>query len=194
MTYSNKICVIGNASVGKTSLINQYTRHEFSSTEKATVGANFVPFRYVKETETINIAIWDTAGQEKYRSMVAMYYRGSVGAMIIYDITNKESFTDVSNWLEELRRSEPSVVCILVGNKTDSEHAREVTEEEASTFAKENGLFFVECSAKNDYRLFSFLVFCLKFFLVKFFSNIEVLCKFLFNYFDYNFVRYDSFC
>ncbi|EMS16832.1 small GTPase EhRabF4, putative [Entamoeba histolytica HM-3:IMSS] len=144
-----KICLVGDQSVGKTSLVNRYAKGGFSTNEKATIGANFIATSYIKQGQEIKLALWDTAGQEKYRSMVSMYYRGSRGAVIVYDVTNRTTFEDIRGWYDEIFKAEPDVVCMLVGNKADNNQERLVSSEEGEELAKELGILFSEASAKT---------------------------------------------
>jgi len=102
------------------------------------------------DDSTIKYEIWDTAGQERYRSLAPMYYRGAAAAIIVYDITNLDSFTGAKSWVKELqRRGDPNVVIALAGNKADLESRRKVAFEEANSYAEENGILHLETSAKN---------------------------------------------
>lgn len=99
---------------------------------------------------TVKFEIWDTAGQERYRSLAPMYYRGAAAAVVVYDITNPDSFTGAKSWVKELqRRGDPNVVIALAGNKADLESRRKVEFEEANAYAEENGILHLETSAKN---------------------------------------------
>lgn len=100
---------------------------------------------------TVKFEIWDTAGQERYRSLAPMYYRGAAAAIVVYDITNKESFIGAKNWVKELqRRGDPNVVIALAGNKADLKSCRKVDVDETSTYAKDNSLIYLETSAKHS--------------------------------------------
>mmetsp|Transcript_1184 Transcript_1184/g.3319 ORF Transcript_1184/g.3319 Transcript_1184/m.3319 type:complete len:122 (-) Transcript_1184:362-727(-) len=103
------------------------------------------------ENATVKFEIWDTAGQERYRSLAPMYYRGAAAAVVVYDITNKESFNGAKSWVKELqRRGDPNVVIALAGNKSDLQNKRKVDIEEAQQYAEENGILHMETSAKNS--------------------------------------------
>ena len=102
------------------------------------------------DDSTVKFEIWDTAGQERYRSLAPMYYRGAAAAVVVYDITNPDSFTGAKSWVKELqRRGDPNVVIALAGNKADLESRRRVEFEEANAYAEENGILHLETSAKN---------------------------------------------
>ena len=146
-----KICLVGDTSVGKTCIVNRLVKGIFNTSEKSTIGSNFVTASVPVNNQDFRLAIWDTAGQEKYRSMVSMYYRGSFGAMIVYDITHPGSFQDVRVWYDELRNTERDIPVIIVGNKTDMESNRIVTKHDGSSLAKELNCLFMEVSAlKGD--------------------------------------------
>ncbi|ELP90066.1 RAB, putative [Entamoeba invadens IP1] len=144
-----KVCLCGSQGVGKTCLVNRYTKNTFNQAEKATIGANFVATSYMRKGQEIKLALWDTAGQEKYKSMVSMYYRGSRGAVIVYDVTNPTTFDDVRMWQSELLKAEPEVVCMLLGNKSDAGADRVVKTEDAQRLATELGMLYAEASAKT---------------------------------------------
>ena len=146
---SYKICLIGNQSVGKTALILRYARGQFNEYEKSTIGANFVETTYTKDEKVLSIGLWDPAGQEKYRSIVGMYYRGSCGIVLVYDITNRLSFEEIRNWHEEVKKNEPKAACLLLGNKMDCEDKRVVSFEEGEQMARNFGMYFDEVSAKT---------------------------------------------
>ncbi|KAL7718881.1 Rab family GTPase [Entamoeba marina] len=144
-----KICLVGDQGVGKTSLVNRYSKNTFSNLEKSTIGANFIATSITKNGREVKLALWDTAGQEKYRSMVSMYYRGAVGAIIVFDVTNRETFESLRGWCDDLVRAEPDVVCIIVGNKCDSAQERLVSAEEGQQMAHDIGALYTEASAKT---------------------------------------------
>ena len=104
--------------------------------------------------KSVKIQIWDTAGQEAFQAITRTYYKGAIGALLVYDITRKETFIHVTKWLEEVRNnSSKTITVILIGNKKDLEDKRQVSYEEGEAFAKENGLMFLETSAKTSYNV-----------------------------------------
>ena len=104
--------------------------------------------------KAVKIQIWDTAGQEAFQAITRTYYKGAIGALLVYDITRKDTFIHVTRWLEEVRNnSSKTITVILIGNKKDLEDKRQVTYEEGEAFAKENGLMFLETSAKTAYNV-----------------------------------------
>ncbi len=115
---------------------------------KSTIGVEFATRSIEADGKTIKAQIWDTAGQERYRAITSAYYRGAVGALLVYDISKSLTFKNVERWLSELRENASGNICImLVGNKCDLRHLREVPTETAKDFAEKNGLFFIETSA-----------------------------------------------
>ncbi|KFK32821.1 hypothetical protein AALP_AA6G292000 [Arabis alpina] len=138
-----KVVLIGDSAVGKSQLHARFARDEFSMDSKATIGVDFQARTLVIDHKTIKAEIWDTAGQERYR--------GAVGAMLVYDITKRESFDHIPRWLEDLRaHADKNIVIILIGNKMDLEDQRSVPMEDAKEFAEKQGLFFLETSALNS--------------------------------------------
>ncbi|CAI5734673.1 unnamed protein product [Peronospora destructor] len=146
--YLFKIVLIGDSGVGKSNLLSRFTRNEFNLESKSTIGVEFATKSIVAEGKTIKAQIWDTAGQERYRAITSAYYRGAVGALLVYDITKHGTFENVERWLKELRdHADINTVIMLVGNKSDLRHLRAVSTEEAMAFAEKNNLAFIETSA-----------------------------------------------
>jgi len=144
-----KVVVTGDSGVGKTNIITRFTANEFSLESKATIGVEFGHAEItLGDNSKIKVQIWDTAGQERFRAITRGYYRGAVGALIVYDITKSVSFRNVEKWLQELRQHAfDDIVIMLVGNKSDLKQAREVPTDEAKKFAQKNNLLFIETSA-----------------------------------------------
>ncbi|CAN6479940.1 unnamed protein product [Victoria cruziana] len=148
--YVFKIVLIGDSAVGKSQILARFARDEFSLDSKATIGVEFQTRTLVIQQKSIKAQIWDTAGQERYRAVTSAYYRGAVGAMLVYDITKRQTFDHIPRWLEELRsHADKNIVIILAGNKCDLEDQRVVPAEDAQEFAQREGLFFLETSALN---------------------------------------------
>ncbi|EPR59731.1 Ras-related protein Rab11 [Toxoplasma gondii TgCatPRC2] len=147
--YLYKIVLIGDSGVGKSNMLSRFTRDEFNLESKSTIGVEFATKSvYLDEGKVIKAQIWDTAGQERYRAITSAYYRGAVGALLVYDITKRQSFENVERWLKELRdHADPNIVILLVGNKSDLKHLRAVSVEEATKFANREHLAFIETSA-----------------------------------------------
>ncbi|KAM7523767.1 hypothetical protein LguiA_013669 [Lonicera macranthoides] len=146
--YVFKVVLIGDSAVGKSQMLARFARNDFSLDSKATIGVEFQTRTLLIEHKSVKAQIWDTAGQERYRAVTSAYYRGAVGAMLVYDITKRQSFDHIPRWLEELRgHADKNIVIILIGNKSDLEDQRAVGTEDAKEFAEKEGLFFLETSA-----------------------------------------------
>jgi len=149
--YVFKVVLIGDSAVGKSQLLARFSRNEFSLESKATIGVEFQTRTIVEDEKTIKAQIWDTAAQERYRAVTSAYYRGAVGAMLVYDITKQQSFDHVQRWLEELRaHADANIVIMLIGNKSDLVNLQQVDTEIAKEFAQKEGLSFLETSAMES--------------------------------------------
>jgi len=149
--YLFKIVLVGDSAVGKSNLLWRFTKNEFYEETKSTIGVEFAVKSVQVEGKTIKAQIWDTAGQERYRDITSAYYRSAVGAMLVYDISKKDTFDNIERWLTELRQhADTNIVIMLVGNKSDLRHLREVPTDKAREFCQENGLSLVETSAKDN--------------------------------------------
>ena len=150
-----KIIIIGDTSVGKTALLSKYLKGVFPTSPLATVATEFATkIIQIKEGGYIKAQIWDTAGEEKYKSITYHHYKKSVGGLIVYDITKKSSFDNVKNWYNDLiTKAEKGCIIALIGNKLDlvqrNERKREVSREEAQSYAEDNHMLFYETSAYN---------------------------------------------
>ena len=151
---SFKLIVIGDSGVGKSCLTNNAIKNTFDDAYNATVGFEFFTFNIRLNGKVVKLQIWDTCGQELYRSLITNFYRNSSLAMMVYSINSKESFDNVEMWLRELRtHSNPDVKVFLIGNKSDLEAEREVTTEQGENFYKQNNLsLFMESSAKTGFN------------------------------------------
>ncbi|CBI15560.3 hypothetical protein VitviT2T_025779 [Vitis vinifera] len=149
--YLFKAVLIGDSAVGKSNLLSRFSRDEFRLDSKPTIGVEFA-YRNIKVGDKlIKAQIWDTAGQERFRAITSSYYRGALGALLVYDITRRATFENLKKWLRELRDfGKPDMVIVLVGNKSDLGHSREVDEEEGKTLAETEGLCFMETSALEN--------------------------------------------
>ncbi|KAI8028230.1 Ras-related protein RABA2a [Camellia lanceoleosa] len=146
--YLFKVVLIGDSGVGKSNLLSRFTRNEFCLESKSTIGVEFATRTLQVEGRTVKAQIWDTAGQERYRAITSAYYRGALGALLVYDVTKPTTFENVSRWLKELRdHADANIVIMLIGNKTDLKHLRAVATEDAQGFAEKEGLSFIETSA-----------------------------------------------
>ncbi|EGZ17377.1 hypothetical protein PHYSODRAFT_346157 [Phytophthora sojae] len=146
-----KLVLLGDTAVGKSCLVVRFVRDEFFEFQEPTIGAAFLTQTVgLEDGLTVKFEIWDTAGQERYRSLAPMYYRGAAAAIVVYDVTNKDSFTGAKSWVKELqRRGDPNVVIALAGNKADLEARRKVEFEEAHQYAEDNDILHMETSAKT---------------------------------------------
>lgn len=152
---SNKTCqfklvLLGESSVGKSSLVLRFVKGQFHEFQESTIGAAFLTQTVQIDDTTVKFEIWDTAGQERYHSLAPMYYRGAQAAIVVYDISNKETFHKAQTWIKELQRqANPNIVIALAGNKLDLANKRAVSYEEAKAYADESSLLFMETSAKT---------------------------------------------
>ncbi|KAF6132401.1 RAB11A isoform 5 [Pan troglodytes] len=135
--YLFKVVLIGDSGVGKSNLLSRFTRNEFNLESKSTIGVEFATRSIQVDGKTIKAQIWDTAGQERYRAITSAYYRGAVGALLVYDIAKHLTYENVERWLKELRdHADSNIVIMLVGNKSDLRHLRAVPTDEARAFAE----------------------------------------------------------
>jgi len=149
-----KIVLLGNQSVGKTSLITRFMYDTFDNTYQATIGIDFLSKTMYLEDRTVRLQLWDTAGQERFRSLIPSYIRDSSVAIVVFDITNRESFFATSKWIEDVRSERGNeVIIVLVGNKADLSDKRQVTLEEATAKAAELNIMFMETSAKAGHNV-----------------------------------------
>ncbi|KAJ1645105.1 GTP-binding protein of the rab/ypt [Coemansia erecta] len=150
-TFTFKVVLLGESAVGKSSLVTRFARNQFDQYKESTIGAAFVTKEVPLDSNAIaNLHIWDTAGQERYKSLAPMYYRNAAAAIVVYDITQAESFGKAKSWVQELKRQAGSAIVIaLAGNKTDLSNRRTVSREEGSSYAESLGLLFFETSAQS---------------------------------------------
>uniref|UniRef100_A0A4W5LT74 Ras-related protein Rab-25 n=1 Tax=Hucho hucho TaxID=62062 RepID=A0A4W5LT74_9TELE len=142
------LVLIGESGVGKSNLLSRFTKNEFNHDSRTTIGVEFSTRTIHLKGLIIKAQIWDTAGLERYRAITSAYYRGAVGALLVYDITKHLTYESVERWLKELYdHADPHIVVMVVGNKTDLGSERSVPTEEAKDFAEKNGLLFLETSA-----------------------------------------------
>ncbi|XP_022054871.1 RAB11a, member RAS oncogene family, like [Acanthochromis polyacanthus] len=149
--YLFKVVLIGDSGVGKSNLLSRFTRNEFNLESKSTIGVEFATRSIQVEGKTVKAQIWDTAGQERYRAITSAYYRGAVGALLVYDIAKHLTYENAERWLKELQdHADSNIVIMLVGNKSDLRHLRAVPTDEAKAFAEKYGLSFLETSALDS--------------------------------------------
>ncbi|KAE8698017.1 Ras-related protein RABA3 [Hibiscus syriacus] len=148
--YVYKVVVIGDSAVGKTRILSRFTKNEFCFDSKSTIGVEFQTRTVTIKNKLVKAQIWDAAGQERYRAVTSAHCRGALGAMLVYDITKRQTFDHVARWVEELRaHADNSIVIMLIGNKADLVDHRVVPTEDAVEFAEDQGLFFAETSAHS---------------------------------------------
>ena len=149
-----KIVLIGDSFVGKTNIMSKYLMNEFHEDSKATVGVEFGAKKFDIEGKSVKAQIWDTAGQERYKSITTTYYKGAKGALIVYDITRKETFDSVDRWISEVLNSgDKNMTMLLRGNKCDLDNQRQVTKEQGEEKAKAFKVAFLETSASSGENL-----------------------------------------
>ncbi|KAI3968061.1 hypothetical protein MKW92_041903 [Papaver armeniacum] len=149
--YLFKLLLIGDSSVGKSCLLLRFSDDSFVESHISTIGVDFKISTLELEGKTVKLQIWDTAGQERFRTITSSYYRGAHGIIIVYDVTEKESFDNVKQWLSEIDRYANDTVCkLLVGNKCDLVEEKVVETETAKAFAEKLGISFLETSAKDS--------------------------------------------
>ena len=149
-----KIVLIGDSFVGKTNIMSKYLMNEFHEDSKATVGVEFGAKKFDIEGKSVKAQIWDTAGQERYKSITTTYYKGAKGALIVYDITRKETFDSVDRWISEVLNSgDKNMTMLLIGNKCDLDNQRQVTKEQGEEKAKAFKVAFLETSASSGENL-----------------------------------------
>ncbi|WBW72317.1 Rab family GTPase Ryh1 [Schizosaccharomyces osmophilus] len=149
-----KLVFLGEQSVGKTSLITRFMYDQFDNTYQATIGIDFLSKTMYLEDRTVRLQLWDTAGQERFRSLIPSYIRDSSVAIIVYDITNHNSFVNTEKWIEDVRAERgDDVIIVLVGNKTDLSDKRQVSQEEGEKKASELKIMHMETSAKAGYNV-----------------------------------------
>ncbi|OMJ94337.1 hypothetical protein SteCoe_2539 [Stentor coeruleus] len=145
-----KLVFLGDIYVGKTSIINQFMYENFDTNYQATIGIDFLSKTLTIGDKSMRLQLWDTAGQERFRSLIPNYIRDSSAAVIVYDVTNKQTFASLDKWVEDVRNERGnSVIIAIVGNKTDKTGERCVTTEEAEAKAKQLGAIYQETSAKT---------------------------------------------
>jgi len=149
-----KYIIIGDSGVGKSCLLLQFTDKRFEPVHDLTIGVEFGARMVVLDSKQIKLQIWDTAGQESFRSITRSYYRGACGALLVYDVTRRETFDHLQSWLEDARQNaNTNMTIMLIGNKCDLENKRQVSREEGEQFAAQHNLIFMETSAKTAHNV-----------------------------------------
>ena len=152
--YLLKYIIIGDSAVGKSNILLRYIHDKFNEEFHSTIGVEFGAKNLDIDGKIFSIQVWDTAGQETFRSITRAYYKNSVCSFVVYDISNRTTFDNIKSWVDDCKKLSPkAVLMILVGNKTDLEDKREVSYEEGSIYAQKNGMLFFECSAKTGQNI-----------------------------------------
>ena len=147
--YIFKVLLVGNSDVGKSSLILRYVDQIWNDVFVPTIGVDFKVKSLEIENKSIKLQIWDTAGQERFRNVISSYFKGAHGILLIFDITSRDSFKELENWLAEVEKNASTqILKILIGNKYDLEEEREISKDEGEAFAMRNGMQYIETSAK----------------------------------------------
>ena len=148
-----QLLIIGDSSVGKTSLISRYANGTFKEEYLATVGLDYYTKNEIIDNKTIQIKLWDTAGQERFKSLTQNYFRNAEGVLLVYDVTSTESFDNLKYWIssikDNMKQQDMNIPLIIIGNKIDMEDSREIIKENAEKFAGENNYKYFETSAKT---------------------------------------------
>ncbi len=153
-TFLFKYIIIGDSFVGKSKILLRYTNNTYNENFVITIGAEFGAKTINIDGQEIRIQIWDTAGMENFKSITRSYYKNSICALIVYDISNKDSFKNVLNWIEDCKVFSPkNILLVLIGNKCDLEEKRQVSIEEGKKVAEENDMIFFETSAKDNINI-----------------------------------------
>lgn len=146
-----KVVLLGEGRVGKTCLVLRYVQNQFSDAQESTIQATYLEKKLNIFKKSIRLQIWDTAGQERFHALAPIYYRDANGALLVYDITDRDSFTKVRNWVKELRKivDGEGIVLVIAGNKADLEKKRQVDPDEAQKYADSVGAIHMLVSAKS---------------------------------------------
>ena len=152
--YLFKLLLIGNSSVGKSSLLFRFCENVWDDSFVPTIGVDFKLKTLEVNGKKVKLQIWDTAGQERFKNITSSYYRGGNGVLVVYDITDRESFENLTSWLIEIEKNaNKNVYKLLIGNKCDLEDKRKISVQEGKEFAESNGMKFIETSAKDNTKV-----------------------------------------
>jgi Ras-related protein Rab-2A len=154
MSLTLKYIVVGNGGVGKSCLLLRYTENKFEPMHDLTIGVEFGTKTINMGNYTTRLQIWDTAGQEAFKSIISSYFRGAVGGLLVFDITKRDSFEAIRGWMNMVKeKSHTPITLLLVGNKYDLQESRTVTKEEAQEFAQKNNMVYIETSTKTGHNV-----------------------------------------
>ena len=152
--YLFKILIIGDSGVGKSSILSRFADQHYSSEYISTIGVDFRIQTLEIDGKIIKLQIWDTAGQQRFRTITNSYYRGAHGALVVYDVTDRQSFNHLPNWLKEIDKSgQQSIPILIIGTKTDLTNKRVISKEEGQQFAQHYQLKLIETSAKDNQNI-----------------------------------------
>lgn len=174
--YIIKILTLGETQVGKTSIVLRYSEDKFNYNKIATIGIDFKIKIIRKGNEVIKVSIYDTAGEERFKTLIKHYYRGANGILLIFDLTKKSTFDKLNFWLEDLRENSDNIDNLyihLIGNKNDLEEQRAISFEEATNFAKKNKLPYMEVSAKTGKNIKNLFDEVIKGAMIKMINNLK---------------------
>ena len=164
-----KILLLGDAGVGKSSIILRYTKNEFNASMVSSIGVDFKTKDIIVNDKKVKLQLWDTAGHERFRTITTSYYRGAHGIATVFDLSERESFEHVEKWLEEINKyAKENVMRFLIGNKSDLVDKRQVTYEEVRALANRLNIYYVETSAKNNINISDFFQIATKNYLNKY--------------------------
>ena len=143
-SYNIKVVIVGDSGVGKSNIINRYCNDQFTQDRRATVGVELETKFFKVQNEVLNVSIWDTAGQERFKSITNAYYRGAHGVIVVFDLTRKETFQNCRNWFNEVKNANNQILnnILLIGNKSDLNELRQVSEEDAKEMAANLSEYF----------------------------------------------------
>ena len=174
--YVIKLLTLGETEVGKTSIVLRYSDDKFHEDKTATIGIDFKIKIIRKGNEVIKVSIYDTAGEERFKTLIKHYYRGANGILLIFDLTKKSTFDKLNFWLEDLRENSDNIDNLyihLIGNKNDLEEQRVISFEEATNFAKKNKLPYMEVSAKTGKNIRNLFDEVIKGAMIKMINNLK---------------------
>ena len=145
-----KYIIVGDSSVGKSSILAQLSGRQMNNEHVVTIGVEFDSFPLIIEQHQVKLHVWDTSGQEKFHSITKCYYRNTACALLVYDITRRDTFDHIKEWMDQIKNSASDPILILIGNKSDLKSRRMIPKDEAKKFAKEHNMLFAETSAKMN--------------------------------------------